>query len=308
MRAAGIETYDGPVEILDLPDPRPLADDEVLIEVRASGVANWDQLVLEGQWDVGRAPPMALGVAGAGVITATGQAVEDWKPGDEVLTHPLPLRDQGTWAPLLLVAAGVVARKPAAVSWEAAAAFPVPALTAAQVIDETLAVGAGDQVLVHGAGGVTGSLLVGLAAARGAEVIATASPANHERLGRLGAAHLVDYHDPAWPEHARAIGGGPGVTAAANAAPDGAGDAIRSVRPGGRLATITSDPPSEDHGIAVSSVIVRPDGPLLGEMAELLASGTLEISVAAMFPLTDAAAALAAAVDGGGGGAVVLRP
>ena len=308
MRAAGIEEYGGPVNTIDLPDPRPLADDEVLIEVKASGVANWDRFVLEGQWDVGRAPPMALGVAGAGLIAATGQAVEDWKPKDEVLTHPLPLRDQGTWAPMLLAAAAVVARKPATVSWESAAAFPVPALTAAQVIDETLAVGASDQVLVHGAGGVTGSLLVGLAAARGAEVIATASPANHERLTRLGAAHLLDYHDPAWPEQARAIGGGSGVSAAANAAPDGAGDAIRSVRPGGRLATITSDPPSEDRGIAISSVIVRPDGPLLGEMAELLAAGTLDISVAAMFPLTDAAAALATAVDGGGGGAVVLLP
>src|SRR5919106_663493 len=308
MRAAGIEEYGGPVNTIDLPDPRPLADDEVLIEVKASGVANWDRFVLEGQWDVGRAPPMALGVAGAGVITAVGEEVEEWKPGDEVLTHPLPLRDQGTWAPLLLAAAAVVARKPATVSWEAAAAFPVPGLTAAQVIDETLAIGASDQVLVHGAGGVTGSLLVGLAAARGAEVIATASPSNHERLTRLGAAHLLDYHDPAWPEQARAIGGGSGVSAAANAAPDGAGDAIRSVRPGGRLATITSDPPSEDRGIAISSVIVRPDGPLLGEMAELLAAGTLDISVAAMFPLTDAAAALVTAVDGGGGGAVVLLP
>jgi NADPH:quinone reductase-like Zn-dependent oxidoreductase len=200
----------------------------------------------------------------------------------------------------------VLARKPASLSWEAAAAFPVPALTATQVIDGALAVRPDDLVLVNGGSGVTGSLLVGLAAARGAEVIATASPANHERLSRLGAAHLLDYHDPAWPEQARAIGGG--VSAAANAAPDGSRDAIRSVRPGGRLATITSDAPSEDRGIAISSVIVRPDGPLLGEMAELLASGTLDISVAAMFPLTDAAAALAAAVDGAGGGAVVLRP
>jgi NADPH:quinone reductase-like Zn-dependent oxidoreductase len=308
MRAAGIQTYDGPVEILDLPDPRPVADDEVLIEVQAAGVANWDEFVRTGDWDVGRTPPMALGVAASGVVAATGGSVDDWKPGDEVLTHPLPLRDQGAWAPSLIAAAAVLARKPATVSWEAAAAFPVPALTAAQVIDETLAVGASDQVLVHGAGGVTGSFLAGLAAARGAEVIATASPANHERLSRLGAAHLLDYHDPAWPEQARAIGGGSGVSAAANAVPDGAGDAIRSVRPGGRLATITSDPPSEDHGIGVSSVIVRPDGPLLGEMAELLAAGTLDISVAAMFPLTDAAAALATAVDGGRGGAVVLRP
>ncbi len=76
-----------------------------------------------------------------------------------------------------------------------------------------------DLVLVNGGSGVTGALLVGLAAARGAEVIATAGPASHERLRRLGAAHVLDYHDPDWPEQALAIGGGLGVTAVANAVP-----------------------------------------------------------------------------------------
>jgi NADPH:quinone reductase-like Zn-dependent oxidoreductase len=308
MQAAGIDSFGGPVETIDLSDPRPLADDEVLIEVRAAGVGNWEEYVRTGDWDVGRAPPMALGVEGGGVIAATGDRVEDWQPGDEVLTHPLPLRDQGTWAPSLIASSAVLARKPDAVSWEAAAAFPVPALTAAQVIDETLVVGADDQVLVHGAGGVTGSLLVGLAATRGAEVIATAGPANHERLSALGASHLLDYHDPAWPEQARAVAGGSGVTAAANAVPDGSADAIRAVRDGGRLATITSDPPNEDRGVAISSVIVQPDGPTLQAMADLLAAGKLDIFVTATYPLDDAASALARAVDGGGGGAVVLRP
>jgi NADPH:quinone reductase-like Zn-dependent oxidoreductase len=143
---------------------------------------------------------------------------------------------------------------------------------------------------------------------RGAEVIATASPANHERLSRLGASHLLDYHDPGWPEGARALGGASGVSAAANAAPGGSADAIRAVRDGGRLATITSDPPNEERGIAISSVIVRADGPMLEAMAELLAAGKLDISVAATYPLEDAASALARAVGGGGGGAVALRP
>ncbi len=67
---------------------------------------------------------MALGVEAAGVITAIGDSVEDWEPGDEVLSHPLPLRDQGTWAPLLIASATGLARKPAVLSWEAAAAFP----------------------------------------------------------------------------------------------------------------------------------------------------------------------------------------
>ena len=260
MRAAGISEFGGAVGRIDLPDPRPLADDEVLIEIRAAGVGNWEEFVRTGEWDVGRAPPMALGVEAAGTITAIGDSVEDWEPGDEVLSHPLPLRDQGTWAPLLIASATVLARKPAALSWEAAAAFPVPALTATQVIDGALAVRPDDLVLVNGGSGVTGTLLVGLAAARGAEVIATAGPASHERLRRLGAAHVLDYHDPDWPEQARAIGGGLGVTAVANAAPNGSADAIGTVRDGGRLATITEDPPDERRGIEISSVIVQPDG------------------------------------------------
>jgi NADPH:quinone reductase-like Zn-dependent oxidoreductase len=307
MRAAGIQTQGGAVETIDLPDPRPLADDEVLIEVRAAGVANWDEFVRTGEWDVGRRPPMALGVAAAGVIATVGEAVEEWQPGDEVLTHPLPLRDQGAWAPRLIAPTPVLAKKPPAVSWEAAAAFPVPALTAAQVIDEVLGIGPDDVVLVHGGGGVTGALLVSLAAVRGAEVIATASPANHARLAHLGAAHLIDYHDTGWPEEAREIAGGAGVTAAANAVPDGSADAIRTVRDGGRLATITEDPPGEQRGVSISSVIVRPDGPQLEEMAELLAAGKLDIAVAATFGLAEAESALAAA-RGGRGGAVVLRP
>src|SRR5512132_3674790 len=291
MRAAGISEFGGAVRRIDLPDPRPLADDEVLIEIRAAGVGNWEEFVRTGEWDVGRAPPMALGVEAAGTITAIGDSVEDWDPGDEVLGHPLPLRDQGTWAPLLI-----------------ASAFPVPALTATQVIDGALAVRPDDLVLVNGGSGVTGTLLVGLAAARGANVIATGGPASHERLRRLGAAHVLDYHDPDWPEQARAIGGGLGVTAVANAAPNGSAGAIGTVRDGGRLATITLDPPEEQRGIEISSVIVQPDGRGLGELAELLAAGKLEVSVAATFPLEEAAAALAAATGGGAGGAVVLRP
>jgi NADPH:quinone reductase-like Zn-dependent oxidoreductase len=308
MRAAGISEFGGAVGLIDLPDPRPLANDEVLMEIRAAGVGNWEEFVRTGEWDVGRSPPMALGVEAAGIITAVGDSVEDWERGDEVLTHPLPLRDQGTWAPSLIASATVLARKPASLSWEAAAALPVPALTATQVIDRALAVRPDDVVLVHGGSGVTGTLLIGLAAARGAEVIATAGPASHERLRRLGAAHVLDYHDPDWPVQARTIGGGLGVTAVANAVPNGSAVAIGTVRDGGRLATITQDPPDEQRGIETSSVIVEPDGRALGELAELVATGKLEVSIAATFALEEAAEALAAAIGGGAGGAVVLRP
>src|SRR5204862_154833 len=81
----------------------------------------------------------------------------------------------------------------------AAAAFPVPALTAGQVLSDTLGVRAGEHLLVHGAGGVTGGLLVALAVLHGAQVIATAGPSSRQRVTALGARHVIDYHDHDWP-------------------------------------------------------------------------------------------------------------
>src|SRR5436305_5730554 len=219
MLVAGIRRTGGDVGTIAVPGPRPLARDEVLIQVRAAGVGNWDEIARTGGWDVGRRPPMALGVEAAGLVEAVGSAVTYWAPGDEVMTHPLPLRDQGTWAPTLIAPAAALARKPAGVSWEVAAVFPVPALTAAQVLDEALGVGPGDQLLVNGAGGVTGRLLVSLGSLRGAEVIATTGPRSHAPVAELGARQVIDYHEQDWPDQARAITGGSGLSAAVNGAP-----------------------------------------------------------------------------------------
>src|SRR5215469_6922506 len=214
MRVAGTGRVGGRVELIEVGELRPLADDEVLLEVRAAGVGNWDEFVRTGGWEVGARPPAALGVEAAGTVLAAGQAVSDWAPGDAVMTHPVPLRDQGTWAPRLIAPAGLLARKPPRARWEVAAAFPVPALTAEQVLGDALNIRAGEQLLVHGAGGVTGGLLVALGSLRGAQVIATASPASQQRVSALGARQVIDYHDQEWPEQVRAITGRHGVAAA----------------------------------------------------------------------------------------------
>jgi NADPH:quinone reductase-like Zn-dependent oxidoreductase len=293
---------------LQIANPPAPGNDEVLIDVTAAGVGNWDEIARTGDWDLGRVPPMALGVEAAGVVAEIGHGVKDFVVGDHVITHPLPLREQGTWAPQLLAPAALLADKPRSISWTAAGAFPVPGLTAEQVVAEALDVQAGEPVLVNGAAGVTGALIVSLAAMRGASVIATAGPANHERLNRLGARQPIDYHDPRWPERVRELTGGPGVASAANAVPGGAADAIRAVRDAGRLATITSDPPEATRGIVVSSVYVRADGAQLRKLVKLLGAGSLEVPVGSVFDLDDAAAALAAAVRGRSGGAIVLTP
>ena len=86
MLVAGICRTGGDVRTIEVADPRSLAEDEVLIRVRAAGVGKWDEFVRTGAWDVGRRPPMALGVEAAGLVEAVGSAVTDWTPGDEVMT------------------------------------------------------------------------------------------------------------------------------------------------------------------------------------------------------------------------------
>jgi NADPH:quinone reductase-like Zn-dependent oxidoreductase len=308
MRAAGIDAFGNAVRMLDLSAPSFPAPDEVVISVRAAGVGNWDEIVRVGDWDVGHRPPLALGVEAAGIVDAVGEDVTGVAPGDEVLTHPLPLRYQGAWAEWLVAPAALVARKPTVISWETAAAFPVPALTADQALQEAAApVPAGEWVLVHGAGGVTGGLAVQLATARGATVVATAGPSSAARVRDYGARLVLDYHDPDWPARFRdASPGGRGVTAAVNAVRGGGATALQAVARNGRLATITGDPPAPERGVAVADVYVRSDGARLAELVAALADEILSLRVAATLPLAEAATALRDAVTGRSKGATVL--
>ena len=307
LRAVGVETYGAEVALLQLREPPPLEARHVLIEVKAAGVGNWDEFVRTGGWDVGRAPPLALGVEAAGEVVAVGGAV-DWPPvGAAVMTHPLPLPYQGCWAQRLVAPAHLVAAKPENASWAQAAALPVPALTAEQVLSEALAIESGETLLVNGAGGVTGAMIVELAAGRGATVIATASARNADRLKALGAAVVLDYHDPAWTSRAIGAAGSSGIRAAANAARGGEAAALSTLVDGGRLATITSAPPPAERGITIADVFVRPDGDQLGRLAAALAEGRLHVDVHASYALARAAEALRRAITGTGGGAVVLE-
>jgi NADPH:quinone reductase-like Zn-dependent oxidoreductase len=303
MRVAGIPALGEPVEIFEVDELGPPAAGEVLIDVVAAGIGNWDELVRIGSWQIGGPAPMALGTEAAGTVAAVGAGVAEMREGDRVMTHPLPLRRHGTWAGRLLAPAATVARLPPEASWEAGGAFPIPALTAAQTLDEALGIDRGGWVVVNGAGGVTGGLLVQLAVARGARVIATASAKKAERIRGYGASEVLDYHGD-WPVLVREITGG-GAPKAVNAARGQAAATLKAVADGGRLATITGDPPREERGVAVSDVYVRPDGEQLSSLAELLADGALGVPIAAVHPLEAAAQALREVVAGADG-AIVL--
>jgi NADPH:quinone reductase-like Zn-dependent oxidoreductase len=297
MLVTGVHAFGGEVEILEVDEPRSLAADEVLIEVRSAGIGNWDSIVRTGEWDVGTRPPMALGVEAAGVVKAVGANASGFSAGDAVLCHPVPLRDQGTWAPLVIAPAGSLAHKPPAISWETAAVFPVPALTAEQVVGEALALRSGETLLVHGAGGLTGGLIVQLAVLRGVDVLATASPRSADRVCEYGAREVIDYRHPMWPQRAKALAKGY-IDAVANAAPRGAAAAMTALADGGRLATITPDPPVPTRGITVTSVYVRSDGAQLDRLTALLDACRLIVPPPRSYSLDHAGSALELVVAG----------
>src|SRR5881394_4467115 len=112
MRVAGIRALGESVELFDVDELAPPAPDEVLIDVVAAGIGNWDELVRIGGWQIGGPAPMALGTEAAGTVAAAGSGVAELREGDEVMTHPLPLRRHGTWAEKVLAPAATVARRP----------------------------------------------------------------------------------------------------------------------------------------------------------------------------------------------------
>ena len=307
MRGAGITEFGGPVRTLDLPDPAASGPDDVLFDVHAAGVGNWDDVVRTGGWDVGASPPMALGVEAAGVVRSVGPAVSRFRAGDEVLTHAVPLR-QGSFAELFVAQENQISRKPKAMSFEVAAALSVPLLTAAEVLLRTVNLKPGETLLVNGGGGVTGGMLVAIGAEIGARVIATADPRSAERLRSYGAGVVLDYHRADWQAEARRLAGGSGVPVAVNAVRGAAPGLISLVADGGRLATLTNEPLIAERGIAVTGFFVHPDGMLLERQTATFAERGLMIPVAAVYRLAEAEAALDAAVAGRLGGAIVVDP
>jgi NADPH:quinone reductase-like Zn-dependent oxidoreductase len=199
-----------------------------------------------------------------------------------------------------------VAPKPPALDWAVAGALAVPALTAIQVV-RRLGCRSGDVAIVNGAGGVTGGLLVALAVASGCRVVATSSPRAADRVREYGASDVIDYHAADWQLQAMRAGDGR-FSVGINAARGRANTLLPLLADGGRLGTITGDPPKSERSIEVVNAYVAADGAALEEaVGQLLARG-LTIPIAATYGLEEAAAALTAAVEGRAEGALVLDP
>lgn len=296
MRAATYDRYttdDSDVRVRDLPTPKVFPG-SVLIEVRAAGVNPVDWKAMSGGLDglIDAVFPVIPGWDVAGIVVETGIDTPEFAVGDEVLAYARKdVLHAGTFAELVAVEAAHVARKPADLSWEQAGSLPLAGGTALRTLD-ILDITAADTVLIHAAAGGVGSLGVQIAKARGARVLGTASPRNHDYLRELGAepldygAGLIDRVRELAPDGVQAVAdfvGGQLDTTRAVLAPDG------------RHASIADNSVAE-HGGHV--IWVRPDGTQTQRLADLAAKGDLTVPVAATFSLEEVADAFAASRTG----------
>ncbi len=179
-----------------------LKNDQVLIANRVIGLnpVDWKFIQQPGSlWQMGHIP----GVDGMGTVIAVGDSVTHIKIGTRVCYHT-NLLTHGSFSQHTLVSAKAIIPVPDGVSDEAAASIPCPGLTAWQAMRKLPEI-KGKRILVNGAGGSVGSFLTQLLIQHGAQVYATASPANHKRLNRWGVIHSFDYSAPNWQQTLRDI-------------------------------------------------------------------------------------------------------
>ena len=190
MRAITITEAGGPDVLTwaEVPDPEP-GPGEVVIDVAASAVNRADLLQRQGYYPPPKGASPYPGLECSGVISALGPDVTGWQVGDEVCA----LLTGGGYAEKVAVPAGQLLPVPDGVDLVDAAGLPEVACTVWSNVRQLARLDAGQTLLVHGGGSGIGTLAIQYGTAIGAQVLATARAAKHERLRELGAAATIDY-------------------------------------------------------------------------------------------------------------------
>ena len=290
MKAVFIDRHGGP-EVLkygELPDPVPNPG-EIVADVHAASVnaADWkvrtgESLYVQAQF------PHVLGRDFSGVVSALGEGVAEFRPGDAVFAV-CDVGQEGAYAEKIAIKADIVARKPASLGHVEAAALAVPGLTALIAIEDTLRLRAGETILIQGGAGGVGSVAIQLAKHIGVRVITTASAANHSYVRALGADEVIDYNAQDFTKAAS------GCDAALDTVGgDVAQRSFAVLKPGGRAAFIASgsQAPKASRGDVQS---LRPnvarDRPHLERLVALFEAGAIRVPAVTRFPISEAAAA-----------------
>ncbi|SEM42214.1 NADPH:quinone reductase [Sphingomonas gellani] len=291
------------VERTPIPQPR---DDEVLVRVRAASVNPVDYKIAQGEFPpVGEDDlPKIMGRDLAGTVEAVGTRAHYMvRHGDRVMAHIG--FDRGAQSEYVVAKATEFVGLPEGVSFVDAAGAGLAAMTAWQGLFDHGGLDAGQTVLIHGGAGGVGHLAVQLAKWKGATVIATASSGDLDFVRSLGADTVVDYKADRFEDVANdvdvvfdLIGGETGERS------------LAVLREGGILVS-TLQPPADDakqgRNVRIAPrYMAEPNAAQLGQIADLMAAGTVKVTVAETFPIVRAADAYRDQESGHPRGKIVL--
>ncbi len=317
MKAVRYHDYGSPVVLCyeDAPTPEP-GPREVRVHVHAAGVNPADRQIRAGlRFRLEKPFAFIPGCEVSGIVEKRGAEVTDLAVGDEV--YGMLGKFGGGYAEFVVEAGDKLGRKPASLEHVQAAALPVAALTAWDALFEVGGLAAGQQVLIHAAGGGVGHIAVQLAKWRGAQVIGTASAGNEAFLRELGVDTFINYRTTAFESVARE------VDVVIDAIPREADDATdvlaretmaRSwavLKDGGIQVSICANPtPHPDavaRGLRGAYAGAQPDNDVLNRVAELVDEGKLRPDVGTILPLREARRAHELIQTGHTRGKIVLQ-
>jgi NADPH:quinone reductase-like Zn-dependent oxidoreductase len=300
VRAVVVEHPGGPeaLRLVDLPEPEP-GPDEVLVEVEAAGVNPVDAGNRSDPSWAGVRAPYGVGYELAGHVVATGEPV--WA------LLPVQGTRYGALAERVAVPAALLAPRPPELDAIVAAALPLAGCTALQVLQRMPLV-AGSWVLVHGASGGVGHLLVQMAALRGLRIAAASRPDDRARLEEHGVGLWLDRAEPSAAAAAvRELGHD--LAAVVDLVGGQLEGSLPHVAVGGHAATIV-DLAGDldlaiDRNIDLHGVLVRPSREVLYQLAAEVHAGVLP-DITDTYPLERAADAHRRLEAGGVNGKLVI--
>jgi len=302
MKAVRFDRYGG-VEVLqiaELPMPEP-SHGEALVKVKAASINPGEAKIREGllhaMWPT--TFPSGEGSDLAGIVAKLGPGVERFTVGDEVIGFT---DRRASHAEYVVVDAQNLTIKPANVPWEVAGSLAIAGSTAYASV-QAVSLKRGDTVAVSGAAGGVGSITVQLAKRAGAEVIGIAGPANHQWLAAHGVkpesygADLADRLREMRLDAFIDTHGGGYVKLA-----------VELGVPRDRIQTIIDFAAVREFGVKAEGSNAARNASVLAELATLVASGDLEVPIAATFPLDQVRAAFSLLGQGHIRGKIVLLP
>jgi NADPH:quinone reductase-like Zn-dependent oxidoreductase len=280
-------------EEADRPDP---GDGQVLIRVHAAAVNPTDWKARRGLSETRL--PAVLGKDVSGTVELS--RADNFAQGDDVFGYVAG----GGYAEFAIAPANTIALKPAALSYEQAAAFPVAGMTAWQALFDRGGLERGQTALIAGAAGGVGHLAVQFAKLAGARVIGTGSSRNRDFVLGLGADEYIDYTEQ---DVGQAVSG---VDVAFDTVGgDTTQASVPTLRDGGILVTIANVPPEEAaraRGARAELLVMSPNPEQLARIGELVAGGEVRVEISEVLPLTEVQRAHELSESGHTRGKIVL--